>query len=129
MLVLALINFITTYSLAAPYVYSNETISASKFLDEKAPRVTIIGGCLLPSFNENYSSSCILRGISFHEIFPKPLDSITSTSVIVFDIHNRIWYTVLYGIEKYQYYADECRGELINRIYDNSKYEMMFSGE
>jgi hypothetical protein len=125
MLALAIGNFITFYSLAYSNISSPETIAASDFLDRKTD-ILVVGGYLMPSFSENYSSSWILRRIQFQSIYPKTLDSITVNAMVVFDVHSVEWYAAFYGSGVYQYYLNQSGANILDRVYDNGEYSMEF---
>ncbi|MFQ5924444.1 MAG: hypothetical protein ACE5IE_00410 [Dehalococcoidia bacterium] len=124
LLLLALFNFTTTYYQSSKFVSSDETVFASNFVNSKCDSSQVIGGKLIPDLDHPYQSST-LRQTPFYHFYPQPLTDLKLPSVIIIDDHDRIWYQVQYGIEKYDFYAhaDELEDSL-GKVYSNSRYDI-----
>ena len=85
---LALFNFTTIYYQSSLFIASDETISASEFVNSNTSS-QVIGGEFVPDLADPYQSA-ILRQSRFYHLYPQPLSSLALPSVIVFDDHSRL---------------------------------------
>ena len=128
LIMLALFNFTTTYYRSVLAVSSNEAIYASHFVNDRCGSSQVIGGRLIPDLDHPYESAT-LRQTRFYRLYPQPLTDVELPSLVVFDDHDRIWYQVMYGIEKYDLYADSSELEdSLNKVYSNSRYDIYWFG-
>jgi len=127
---LALFNFTTIYYQSSLFITSDETISASEFVNNNTSSQVIGGRQLVPDLADPYQSA-ILRQSRFYHLYPQPLSSLVLPSVIVFDDHGRLWYEIWYGIEKYDFYVQEAKvDDNLDRVYSNSRYNIYwFAGD
>lgn len=121
---LALVNFTTTYYQSSLFVSSEETVYASDFLNGDCASSQMIGGMIIPDFDHPYESAT-LRQTPFYSLYTLPLTELDLPSVVVFDDHDKIWYQVWYGMEAYDFYAhaDDLEDSL-NKVYSNSRYDI-----
>jgi len=120
---LALFNLTTVYYQSSLFINSDETVSASEFVNNNTSS-QIIGGHLVPDLDNPYQSA-ILRQSQFYHLYPESLISLSVPSVIIFDDHDRLWYQVKYGIEKYDYYIQEVElGDSLEQVYYNNRYNI-----
>jgi len=120
---LTLFSFTTVYYQSSLFIISDETVSASKFANSNTAS-QVIGGQLVPDLADPNQSAC-LRQSRFYHLYPEPLASFTVPAVIVFDDHDRLRYQVWYGIEQYDFYADEVElGADFDKLYSNRRYNM-----
>lgn len=124
LLLLASLNFTTKHYLSSTFVISDETLSASRFVNSKSGSSQVIGGRLTPDLSDPYRSA-ILRHTPFYKLYPQPLSQLNQQLVIVFDDHDRLWYQVWYGIGKYDFYAlaDEL-DHALGKVYSNGRYNI-----
>ena len=120
---LALFNLTTVYYLSSLFIISDETVSASEFVNNNTSS-QVIGGLLVPDLADPEQSACLRRS-RFYLLYPEPLGSFGVPSVIVFDDHDRLRYQAWYGIEKYDFYAHASQFEdSLNKLYSNSRYDI-----
>lgn len=120
---LTLLNFSTAYYQSLLLVTGDETISASKFVNDNTTS-QVIGGQLVPDLENPYKSA-ILRQSRFYHLYPKPLSNLALPSIIVFDDYDRLHYQVWYGIEKYDFYAQSEELEaILDKVYSNKRYDI-----
>ncbi len=120
---LVLSSFTTVYYQSSLFITSDETVSASEFINSNTS-CQVIGGWLVPDLADPYQSAR-LRQSQFRHLYPRPLSSLAVTSVIVFDDHDRLWYQVWRGIEKYDFYIQEVElRSNFGRVYSNSRYNI-----
>jgi hypothetical protein len=120
---IALFNFTTVYYQSSLFITSDETISASKFVNNSTSS-RVVGGRLVPDLVDPYQSA-ILRQSKFYNLYPESLDSLEVPSVIVFDDHNRLRYQVWYGIEQYEFYLQEVELDgNFDQVYSNGRYNI-----
>ena len=118
---LALFNFTTVYYQSSLFITSDETVSASRFVNSNSS-TQVVGGRLVPDLADPEQSAC-LRQSQFYQLYPQPLSSIALPSVIIFDDHDKIRYQVWHGVEQYEFYAHEA-GHGLNKVYSNSRHNI-----
>jgi len=119
----ALFNFTTFYYQSSRFTTSDETISASLFVNRNTS-AQVMGGHLVPDLADP-ERSAQLRCSQFDWLYPRPLSSYTIPSVIVFDDHDRIGYQIRYGVEKYDFYVREVEQETdFDKVYSNKRYDI-----
>jgi hypothetical protein len=119
----ALFNFTTAYYQSSLLVTSDETISASEFVNSNTSS-QVVGGRILPDLADPYQSS-VLRDTALHQLYPQALTSLEPPSIVVLDDHDRAWYENWYGIDKYNLYAQEVEPEAeFEKVYHNGKYDI-----
>jgi len=133
-LILAILNFTTLHYQAAQYVYSDETLIATKFADTST-NVQIYGPRyyygLLPNFDNPYSSS-ILRLAAFQQIYPTSVDNLTKYArgpcIIVVDYMSRTYYEVHGTTQAYDFYERSVAALAPTKIYDSGRYDFWVLG-
>jgi hypothetical protein len=124
LLLLSLLGLATMFHASSLSILSDEAIVASDFVNDRCDSSQVIGGGLIPDLDHPYQSAT-LRQISFYRLYPWPLTGQKLPSVVVLDDHDRIWYQVWYGIEKYDFYADAVKlGADLDRVYFNRRYNI-----
>lgn len=120
---LALFNFSTIYCYSPLFITSDETVSASQFINSKTSG-RVMGGMLIPSVADPYRSA-VLRQSRLRHLYPEPLSSLEWPTVIVFDDHVNLRYQAWYGVEKYDFYANEVEiEENFGKVYCNDRYSI-----
>ncbi len=122
--ILAALNFTTIHYLSAQFVYSDETLLASKFADTFTD--TQIYGSriyfgLLPNFDDPYSTS-VLRLTPFHRIYPISSDQLKHQSIIVLDYMTRNYYEVRGTSEFFEFYERNIAMFSSNKVYESGRY-------
>lgn len=120
---LALFNFTTVYYQSSLFIISDETVSASEFVNSSTSS-HVIGGQLVPDINNPYQSA-ILRQSRFYHLYPEPLSSLGVPTVIIFDDHDRLRYQVWYDMKQYEFYIQEAElGSSFDKVYFNNRYNI-----
>lgn len=120
-ILVALVNFSTIYCHSPLFITSDETVSASEFASSDSS-LQVVGGLLIPDLAHPYRSA-ILRQARFVNLYPESLTTLESPSVIILDDHNRLRYLAWYGVDKYDFYANEVEldGDF-DKVYCNDRY-------
>ena len=120
---LALFNFTTFYYQSSRFITSDETVSASEFVNSNTSS-QVVGGRLLPDLADPYRSA-LLNHSPFYRLYPEPLASLVLPSVIIFDDHDRLRYQAWHGIEKYGFYVQQVKaGKSVDKVYSNNRYDI-----